>query len=158
MAEFKIAADKTLAKEGGYVCDPEDHGMTTRYGVSQKSYPTLDIKNLTIEQALEIYKKDYWDKINGDLINSQDIANKIFDIAINCGVFIASIKAQKTAKMVTGDHLFIDGVIGNKTLASINACDPQLFLLKFRELMLAYYESLNQPKFIRGWKIRLMSS
>jgi len=49
-----------LKREGGYVDDPTDRGGETKYGISKRSYPQLDIKNLTLEQALEIYRKDYW--------------------------------------------------------------------------------------------------
>jgi lysozyme family protein len=49
-----------LEEEGGYVNHPSDPGGETKYGISKRSYPNVDIKNLTKEQAIEIYRKDYW--------------------------------------------------------------------------------------------------
>ena len=40
--------------------DKDDPGGTTNYGISQRAYPNLDIKNLTLDQAKEIYYRDYW--------------------------------------------------------------------------------------------------
>jgi len=48
-----------LRHEGGYVNDPRDPGGETKYGISKRAYPGLDIKNLTEEQAKEIYRQDY---------------------------------------------------------------------------------------------------
>ena len=49
-----------LEEEGGYVNNPNDAGGETKFGISKRSYPNVDIKNLTKEQAIEIYRKDYW--------------------------------------------------------------------------------------------------
>ena len=65
MAEFKAAFQLVIANEGEYVNDPQDPGGETKFGISKRSYPQLDIKNLTIDQAQNIYKTDFWDKING---------------------------------------------------------------------------------------------
>lgn len=157
MAEFDIAIKITLRHEGGYVNNSEDNGGETNFGISKLSYPNLDIKNLTIEQAKQIYRVNYWNKIKGDLIKDQHLANKIFDIAVNCGVYIASKYIQLAAMEISKFKLIVDGIIGNKTISLINSCDAIELLKKFRELMLLYYESLNKPIFIRGWKIRLMS-
>lgn len=46
--------------EGGYVNHPNDPGGETKYGISKRSYPTRDIKNLTEEDAKAIYWRDYW--------------------------------------------------------------------------------------------------
>ncbi|GIW22249.1 MAG: hypothetical protein KatS3mg068_1256 [Candidatus Sericytochromatia bacterium] len=57
MASFDIAISKTLKWEGGYVNDPKYPGGETKFGISKAFYPTLDIKNLTLQKAKEIYKK-----------------------------------------------------------------------------------------------------
>ncbi len=63
---WEKAISFVLKWEGGYSNDPYDSGGETKYGISKRSYPNLDIKNLTLEQAKEIYKRNYWDKIDGD--------------------------------------------------------------------------------------------
>lgn len=73
-----------LKWEGGYVNDPHDRGGETKYGISKRKYPNLDIKNLTKEKAIELYEKDFW---------YNTIASKLkwpaclaaFNIAINSG-------------------------------------------------------------------------
>ena len=59
---FEDCIDKVLEHEGGYVNDPNDLGGETNFGVSKKAYPDLDIKNLTRDEAKEIYRKDYWER------------------------------------------------------------------------------------------------
>ena len=66
MANFSKAIVKTLAKEGGaiFTDDPNDAGGATKYGISQRAYPNVDIRNLTEQQAREIYGilREKWNK------------------------------------------------------------------------------------------------
>ena len=82
---FETALHLTLEFEGGYSQDPLDPGGETNYGISKKSYPEEDIKNITPDRVREIYKKDYWDKsgCNG-LASPLDIF--VFDAAVNMGI------------------------------------------------------------------------
>ena len=57
---FDILVKKVLKHEGGYVNDPSDPGGETKYGISKRAFPDLDIKNLTEEQAILIYYDEYW--------------------------------------------------------------------------------------------------
>lgn len=70
---------------GGYTNDPNDLGGETKFGISKRAYPDLDIKNLTAEKALEIYARDYWDKCACDAIPFP-LCVVVFDSAVNCGV------------------------------------------------------------------------
>lgn len=82
---FSKAIDFTLQWEGGYSNNPADPGKETNFGISKKSYPHLDIANLTREQAIEIYRRDYWDALGcDDLPYPLDII--AFDTSVNCGV------------------------------------------------------------------------
>ena len=56
--DYKEIISKVLEHEGGYVNDPKDLGGETNFGITKRWYPDLDIKNLTKEDAIEIYKKD----------------------------------------------------------------------------------------------------
>ena len=58
---FDQAFDRLIDHEGGYVFDPRDPGGETKYGISKRSYPALNIKNLDLETAKAIYRKDFWD-------------------------------------------------------------------------------------------------
>lgn len=60
ISRFDKCVEFVLASEGGYVNDKYDAGGETKFGISKRAYPDLDIINLTIEQAKDIYYKDYW--------------------------------------------------------------------------------------------------
>ena len=85
---FSDAIAFVLDHEGGYVNHPNDPGGETKWGISKKSYPHLDIKALTVEEARSIYHRDYWTKIRGDQVPPPlDLA--LFDFAVNSGTYRA---------------------------------------------------------------------
>lgn len=150
MANFKIAFDLVIGNEGVDSDDSADSGGLTRFGISQKAYPSLDIKSLTIEQSQDIYKRDYWDLIKGDSITDQDIANSIFDFGVNAGVGTSSKLAQK---VVGVDQ---DGSIGNDTIYAINTFNPKVFIPEFKLAKIERYTRIldkdpTQIKFYKGW-------
>ncbi len=155
MANFDIAIAQVLIEEGGkkYTNNKKDKGGETKYGISKTAYPHLDIKNLTEDQAKSIYKLNYWDKIKGDLILSQKVANCIFDCATNMG-FTKAIKfAQEAARCK------IDGLIGPQTLAYINSRDPDKLMAEYTKLRKAKYNLIvqldpTQECFLNGWLMR----
>lgn len=49
-----------INREGVYVNDPYDPGGETKYGICKRSYPNLNIKELTLEEAKKIYHRDFW--------------------------------------------------------------------------------------------------
>jgi len=157
MANFDGSVEKTLIHEGGYVFDKNDRGGETNFGISKRAYPDIDIKNLTVAQAKEIYKRDYWDRVRGDEIASQRVASEIFDTAVNMGVRTAS----KLIQGCVGSHP--DGVIGNITLQKINAMDEELLLLRFKLAKVARYAYLAKKrpanrKFLLGWINRALEA
>jgi len=81
---WQKAIDFVMKWEGGYVDDSNDPGGCTKYGISQRAYPSLNIETLTPDEAKAIYKKDYWDKLGCDAIGDKfDICT--FNAAVNCG-------------------------------------------------------------------------
>jgi len=82
--EFEKAIKFILKWEGGYSNDPNDSGGETKYGISKKSYPNEDIKNMTLERAKEIYYQNYWLKTNCNKLPSP-LNLIVFDTAVNCG-------------------------------------------------------------------------
>ena len=84
---FEDALKFVLKWEGGYSNDPNDPGGETKFGISKRSYPNLDIKNLTLKQAKEIYFQNYWLKAGCDKLTSPlDII--VFDTAVNMGCLL----------------------------------------------------------------------
>src|SRR5208337_4441015 len=101
------------------------------------------------------YHDNYWLPIKGDLIISQSIANKLFDLAVNMGINPA-VKCLQKAIEICCCNINVDGVIGNATLDAINKCnDVHNLLSEFKSEAKAHYENLNKPEDIKGWLNRL---
>ena len=128
---FNSAFDLLMDIEGGYVCDKDDAGGETKYGISKNSYPNEDICNLTLDRAKEIYKRDYWDKCKCDQL-PDCLSVAVFDFAVNSGVK-TSIKRLQVALNVTAD-----GIIGNQTIGAANRLNPKKVLQDFMDLRTEY--------------------
>lgn len=152
MANFNLAVEKILAVEGGYSNHPQDPGGETRWGISKRSYPDLDIKNLTKEQAIGIYRRDYWDY---DWIPSQEVAEKLFDMAVNMGVQTSNRYLQHALREL-GFALNVDGVIGGQTAAATHASNPGVLLTELRRWQIKHYLNIAgvQHPFLKGWLLQ----
>lgn len=132
-----------------------DSGGVTRWGISQRAYPDVDIRNLTLEGAAEIYKRDYFEPIHGYEIWFQVIASKLLDMAVNMGVHIA-VKLTQKACCDAGHPTLADGVMGPNTLAAINACDPDTLVDAMRDRSAQRYSEIvaanpDDGKYLNGW-------
>jgi len=154
---FCRAVEMVLRHEGGYVYDPADPGGETKYGISKRSYPQLDIRNLTREQAVEIYRRDWWDRYGYDRIKSLDVAAKVFDLAVNMGPAAAHKCLQRALHACGQRHVTIDGVLGPQTIGAANNVRPRAMLLAaLRAEAAAYYRHLVERRpelrrFEQGW-------
>lgn len=97
---------KTIALEGGYNNNQHDSGGETKFGISKKQYPDLDIAKLSIDQAIAIYKRDYWDKIHCDNYKNIRFRWKLLDISVNMGVGTAMAFIQKVKKPDTLEGVY----------------------------------------------------
>lgn len=111
---FERAVQFTLQHEGGYVNDPNDPGGETKYGISKRAHPQLDISTLTYENATEIYRLDYWNHVKGDRLPPL-IAMVVFDWAVQFGTGVAAQALQQFL-----GRLQVDGAIGPHTVARAN--------------------------------------
>lgn len=142
---FERALNLILDHEGGYVNDPKDPGGETKYGISKRAYPHLNIRDLTKQQAGEIYRKDYWNKVRGDSIPPA-VAIVAFDIAVNMGVSVA-IKMLQGAVDETQD-----GIFGNRTLAGANNYASAYIVERMTIARIMRYTSLSTfGRFGTGW-------
>lgn len=110
MANFDIAYNLTKRSEGGYANVEGDNGQLTYAGITKKNFPgwagwatvlskprkhNEHIPELS-ESVKAFYKKEFWDKIQGDTIANQDLANDMFDMAVNASTKAAIKIAQDT--------------------------------------------------------------
>lgn len=84
-ARFDQAVKVILKAEGGYVDNPNDRGGKTNFGISAKNNPGVDVENLTVNEAVQIYKANYWDTIRGIDSMDQSLALAVFDASVNHG-------------------------------------------------------------------------
>lgn len=158
MSNFEKAVTVVLAHEGGWVNNPADPGGETKYGISKRSYPNEDIKNLTIARAKQIYFADFWSPYKYDGIVSDAFATKLFDTAVNVGPKRA-FRFMQQALNTFGKGLVVDGIFGNGSLAAINSVDNSVLLNVYRGIQAEYYKGLvaadpSKSVFLRGWLIR----
>lgn len=159
MALLAPALDTTLRWEGGYTVDT---GGRTKYGISQNAYPNLDIPNLTIEQAREIYRRDYWAPIMGDGIKSQELASVLFDFAVNAGIGRA-IRELQQAINEQGGRVTVDGGMGPQTLAAANRLPGANLANALTARRVAFYRNLAESnpakygQYLKGWLKRAES-
>src|SRR6056300_191325 len=110
---FETVVHMVLEHEGGYVNHPSDPGGETKYGISKRAYPDVDIAELTKDDAADLYKRDYWDRIKGDDL-PVGVACVVMDYAVNSGISRASKALQSVCGIANGD-----GVIGPASLNSV---------------------------------------
>lgn len=149
--KFDFAIPYILEHEGGYVNNPNDTGGETNFGICKRQYPHLDIKNLTKESAINIYRVDYWQHYMESL--STLVATKVFDISVNCGVKTAIKILQRAC------GADVDGVVGPDTLMRCNTMDQAELLQKICDRQMDYYNRIIEAKpsqkvFIKGWSRR----
>lgn len=151
MSYFDRAFVLTVAQEGGYSNDSRDRGGETKYGISKRAYPDLDIARLTVEGAKAIYRRDYWDRLRCDDL-PWPVALAVFDFGVNSGVGAAAKKLQLACGAPP------DGVIGPLTLARVNAMSSVKLADELFAQRITYDAALpTWPRFGLGWSRRIIA-
>lgn len=168
MAKFETAFNRTVALEGAYSEDKLDPGGQTKFGITKATASannfTGDLRLLTLNDAMTIYKNEYWDKSRLSECDNQDVANELFDTSVNCGVETAIAICQKTLNIMNQNGTLwpdipVDGHVGLVTMGCINRCSAKfawLFIKVLNALQIAHYVDLatKNPKlerFFDGW-------
>ena len=150
MKTFEEIIEQVLEHEGGYVNDPNDLGGETKYGITKRFYPELNIKELTKEKAKQIYKDDYWDKNRIETL-PQNLWHIFFDMCVNMGRRTA-VKILQRAANSKGRGIDVDGGMGPATLKALKGIETE----RVRAYRVKYYSDLvtkkpEQEKFYYGW-------
>jgi len=153
--KFEQIINIILTNEGGYSNNSSDKGGETKYGISKRSYPDLDVKDLTPEQAKAIYFRDFWNTQPYKNIDDIRIATKVFDLSINMGATAAN-KLLQRALRATGNCVVEDGIIGGQTIAAINSTLATELLSALKSEAAGYYRIIaatkpEQKVFLSGW-------
>ena len=169
---FDYAVGVVLEHEGGLSNDKYDKGGITKYGISLRFIQAegidinddglidpRDIKNLSLDDAKDIYKAQWWDKYHYDDINDLKVATKLFDMSVNTGAHQAHKLAQRAVNILIPEKLVVDGILGKKTLNALNGADKYKLMNAMRSELGNFYKLLVQKTpslgvFMKGWLAR----
>ena len=147
---FDEIIDHVLESEGGYVNDKHDAGGETNLGISKKAYPDLDIKNLSVDQAKQIYYEDYWVPSKAEQLPNQ-LREVYFDMVVNFGRRGAAKVLQQACNGKNTYKIKEDGLVGTATIGACKNLEPDRLrayrVLKFAKIVI---RKPSQEKFWFG--------
>jgi lysozyme family protein len=169
---FNHAVSVLLSQEGGFSDDKDDPGGITKYGVSVKWLMSVkedinedgvvnseDIKNLTRNEAIELYREYWWDKYCYNDIEDLDVATKMLSLSVNMGPSRAHRILQQSINRLNEKPIKIDGIIGINTLNSANDLPGHDLLEELKINAAHFYVNLiwdnrKLEKYLLGWMRR----
>ena len=148
---FQNIIQEVLEHEGGYVDDPHDAGGETNYGISKRWYPDVDIKNLTMDDAIDIYYRDYWKPSKAESL-PEELRKTYFDMCVNMGQSQAVKILQQAINSKKRTKIDVDGRIGPQTIQHSSKVTKQ----RLQAYRCLFYGKLvlnkpDQERFYYGW-------
>lgn len=161
MSSFETTFNRTIGHEGKFQANPKDRGnwtsgkegvgelKGTKWGLAAMTYPHLDIANITLEQAKEIYYNDWWLKLKMERWPNV-MKYQMFDAAFNHGTGRANQFIQFAVRVKD------DGIIGPNTIKAVNMTDPNDIVMRFLAKRLRYFTEVKTwSEFSKGWTLRV---
>lgn len=153
LMQFEVGPTAT-----GLVNDPADHGGLTKYGISQKSYPDLNIAALSRYDAQAIFYRDFWQAYSLDSLcsKSKHLTFRIFIMGVLCGM-TESIKLAQAAVNLLSDQapVAVDGKLGPATFMALqNFRNPAALVAAHKILIGQHLIAIGQKRFLAGWLVR----
>lgn len=167
--------NELIQREGGYVNDPTDRGGATKYGITEAVARSNgykgNMKDLSLDTAKAIYKKQYWTSPRFDQVNTinSKVAEELLDTGVNCGVAFAKPLLQRALNLLNNQgkegwsNLAVDGIYGPATLSALKTYlakrgkDGETALLRVLNILQGnrYIEiaerNPSQEKYFFGW-------
>jgi len=163
---FEKALAELMAIEGIYSNSAYDRGGETKFGITKKTARAHgyleEMVDLPFWKAKQIYRADYWDKLNLNKIAqySPNIAKEIFEAGVNCGIARSAKWLQEAINLIGTPYLVVDGIIGVRTLRILNehsdSYSREVISKIINALQANHYINIcnkdeTQKVFIRGW-------
>lgn len=152
---FDAALAFVLGAEGGETNDPSDPGGHTRYGIAQNKHPEVNVSELTLERAKDIYRADYWRPLRADEL-PRAVAYAVFDCAVNQGTGVAASLLQQALGVQ------IDGQVGPRTLGAARRVGNRVLPKLGRLRVIRYVELVRSKpvltKYLNGWVERVFAA
>jgi len=154
---FEQCLALVLKSEGGFVFNPKDPGGMTNLGVTRATWQNYtgheatetEMRSLTPQDVMPLYKTNYWDRINGDSL-PYGVDYAVFDFAVNSG----PTRAVKTLQQVL--NISADGEVGPETLGALETANSREVATAVCDARLAFLQSLpTYGTFGRGWSSRV---
>ena len=146
--DFQISFNKAMSFEGYANNNPADKGGFTYKGISRLMHPSwpgweiidnilrstdyqsvqqLNDNAVLQTEVINFYRTEFWNKLQGDLLPSQLIADELLESSINLGITAASENLQRTINLLNRNgklypDITVDGIIGSQTLETLNKC------------------------------------
>ena len=145
---FDTAIERVLQHEGGYVLNPSDPGGETQWGISKRSYPSVDIRALTRDGAKALYESGFWRPV-ALTVDDGALQFQLMDAAVNHGMGNAVRMLQRAVGVAD------DGHWGPTSLAALRRAVPIKTALLFMAERLEFWTKLTAfDAFGRGWTRR----
>lgn len=161
MANFQEALKFVLSHEGTKLFIDPANDERSRYGITEYllrliKYGITDPDNLAESDVQNVYNSVFWQPNNLSKINSQLVANKVFDMMVNMGTYQA-VKLLQASLNSMGAACVIDGKLGPHTMITLNAADEDKLLSELVLKNVDYYKKIakgTKEKFLKGWLAR----
>ena len=181
MANFIQAFNITMGNEGGYANNPNDSGGETYAGVARNywpqwsGWPLVDQivaqhpanlnaalrANSSLQASVQaFYQQNFWNVVSLGTLNSQQVANQLFDTAVNMGTGIAALFLQEAINALKPGTVTVDRQVGPLTIAAANAANPetlynQIIALRKQRYLGIIAANPSQAQFENSWMSRL---
>jgi lysozyme family protein len=149
---FSASLKLVLKSEGGNDDDPHDHGGRTSRGITQHEYNAwceengqamLDVWKAPQHDIDAIYHDEYWLPWCDLIPTGADYM--YFDMCVNSG----PVEATKIGQRALG--ITADGRVGPTTRLAFKAANPVALVHRYTDQKEAFYRSLHQPRYLKGW-------
>lgn len=146
---FDKAIKIVLEFEGGEVNDPRDPGGHTKYGISKRAFPEINIADLTLSQAINIYRFKYWNETEIERYPAL-LRLAVFDFCVNSG------RGNAIRKLQSAIGVADDGIVGPITREKLQSLNPIEVLFRYNKERENFLRRLSTwPVYGNGWKARI---